>query len=307
MSFYYKGNGAYCYSSSVSMLLSVIGEDISPSLVEVTTGFSLGASLERNNMLFFDNGLSSPDKGVNLAFRTLGFSVVEQASSMDEEMPIERLKCDLEVSPVMLGPLDMGHLTYLPNHQFLGGCDHYVLVVELRDNEVLIHDPAGYPYVWLSVEQLEKAWKAENIPWSSGAYRYWKTPKRRGFPSDDEIYDQSIQLYKDAYEKQRIQPKFGGEAILLKAKQLLDSQISNEEKGHLTHFAFPLGSRRAIDFSHFFKERNGLLSSLKEEQAKLFGKCYTCAASQKWIDVAASLHLLADTEFKFEETLLNEM
>lgn len=304
MSFYYKGNGSYCYSNAVSMLLSVIGEDISPSLVEVTTGFSLGASLERNNMLFFDNGLSSPDKGVNLAFRTLGFSVVEQVSSMDARMPIDRLRRDLETAPVMLGPLDMGYLTYLPNHQFLSGCDHYILALEMGDNEVLVHDPAGYPYVWLSLEQLEHAWKAENIPWSSGAFRYWKTPKRIAFPSDDEIYHKSLQLFKDAYQKQRLQPNFGGKAIRIKAKQLLDSQVSLDERGHLTHFAFPLGSRRAIDFSYFFEERNILLSSLKEEQAKLFGKCYRYASSQRWMDVAETLYELADIEFKFEEALL---
>lgn len=304
---FYRGNGAYCYSNSVSMFLSIIGEEISPSLIEVTTGFSLGASLERNNMLFFDNGLSSPDKGVNLAFRTLGFSVVEQVRSMEEEMPINLLRRDIETAPVLLGPLDMGYLTYLPNHHFLGGCDHYVLALEMRENEVLVHDPAGYPYVSLSLDQLDKAWKAEKISWSNGTYRSWKTPKRIEFVTENEIYNKSMDLYKGAYEKQHLQPNFGGHAILLKAKEIVDSQISKEEKGHLTHFAFPLGSRRASDYAHFFKERNSHLSSLKEEQAKLFGKSYTFASAQKWMDVAEALYVLADTEFKFEEAMLNNI
>lgn len=56
----YRGNGSYCYSNSASMLLSTIGEDVSPSLIEVLTGFSLGASIE-DDLLFFDNSITSPD------------------------------------------------------------------------------------------------------------------------------------------------------------------------------------------------------------------------------------------------------
>ncbi len=44
----YKGNVSYCYSNSTSMLLSTIDEDVNPSLIEVLTGFSLGASIEDN-------------------------------------------------------------------------------------------------------------------------------------------------------------------------------------------------------------------------------------------------------------------
>ncbi|WP_213484045.1 hypothetical protein [Thermobacillus xylanilyticus] len=49
----YLGNGAYCYSNSASMLLKTIGEDISPSLFEVLTGFSLGAFVENESNLLF--------------------------------------------------------------------------------------------------------------------------------------------------------------------------------------------------------------------------------------------------------------
>ncbi|QGH32623.1 hypothetical protein GI584_00355 [Gracilibacillus salitolerans] len=302
---YYWGNGAYCYSNSVSMLLSTIGENITPSIVEVTTGFSLGASLERNRMLFFDNGLSSPDKGINLAFHNLGFSVVEKVQFSDKGMPIEELKNELKTSPVMLGPVDMGYLNYLPNHQFLGGCDHYVIALEISNDDILLHDPAGYPFVWLSLGNLEKAWKAESITWSKGAYRYWKSPKRIEKTSEEDVYNKSIQLYKEAYKEQRNQTNFGSHAIKFKAEQIRKSNITDEEKGHLKHFAFPLGSRRAIDFSYFFKGQNDFLSSLKEKQAKLFGKCYSDASSDNWIGVSNTLEVLAVTESEFEETILS--
>lgn len=49
----YHGNGAYCYANSASMLLATIGEDIRPSLIEILTGFSLGASIGIDNNLLF--------------------------------------------------------------------------------------------------------------------------------------------------------------------------------------------------------------------------------------------------------------
>lgn len=145
-------------------------------------------------------------------------------------MPIERLRNELNETPVLLGPVDMGFLNYLPNHQFIGGCDHYVLALEMNDNEILLHDPAGYPFVWLSLEQLDRAWKAESVPWSNGAYRYWKSPKRVEHLSDNDIYKRSIQLYKEAYGKQRNQVNFARKAINLKAAQIKNNEISDVKK-----------------------------------------------------------------------------
>lgn len=301
---FYSGNGAYCYSNSLAMFLSVIGENIPPSLIEVVTGFSLGASLERNNMLFFDNGLSSPDKGVNLAIKNLGFTAVEEVKDGNHNMPLEQLRHDLEEAPVLLGPVDMGYLSYLPNHSFLGGCDHYVLALEMNEYEILLHDPAGYPYVWLSLEQLEKAWKAESITWSEGAYRYWKSPMRLEKPSEDELYRKSLLVYKEIYKEQLDYSGFGSVAITLKATQLKNREMTIDEMAHLSHFAFPLGARRALDFSNFFKGRNDALSIIKKEQAQLFGKCYSYSSSQRWHRVAETLELLASNESQFKETLL---
>jgi len=292
------------------MLLSTIGEEISPSLIEVITGFSLGACFEQNNLIFFDACISSPDKGVCHAFEILGFNVIEKVSKETEQIPLEELKTDLLNSPVMLGPLDMGYLNYNPNYRSLGGCDHYVVALAINEKEILLHDPAGFPYVWLSLEQLELAWKAEKITCSRGSYRSWVSPQRVSNPTNDEIYNKAIQLFKVNYEEQKKyafkeNKPVGGNAIRLKAEQIENGMIGNGELGHFIHFAFPVGARRALDFSNFFNGRHTQLAALKNNQAQLFGKCQSLAAAKQWGDLAKTLALLADTEGEIETAILS--
>jgi len=77
----------------------------------------------------------------------------------------------------------MGYLTYNPNHHVLGGSDHYCLALDYNENEILMHDPAGFPFVWLPLDPFELAWKAERITWSDGSYRSWVSPTRVSNPS----------------------------------------------------------------------------------------------------------------------------
>lgn len=308
----YTGNGAYCYSNSASMLLSsAAGEDISPSLIEVVTGFALGACIdEGNSYLFFDSCASSPDKGINHAFKILGFQVTEKVCQDGESMPLNELKRDLARSPVMLGPFDMGYLTYHPNHRYLGGSDHYVLALDFNDDGVLLHDPAGFPYVWLSYEQLEKAWRAEAITVSFGSFRSWVSPVRTSNPSSEEIYENAVQLFIASYREQnrlaaRDNKLTGKDAIRWKASLIRSGNIDDGEKGHFIHFAFPLGARRALDFSNFFSNRNEQLAYLKKKQAQLFGQCQTFAMTDQWDEVAQTLDLIAAAEHDIETAILS--
>lgn len=307
----YYGNGAYCYASSASMLLSTIGEEISPSLVEVLTGFSLGAFIDaESNLLYFDDCTSSPDKGINHAFAILGFKVVEKVYHDGDPMPLDELKDDLGRAPVMLGPFDFGYLSYHPNHQYLGGSDHYGLALDFNEHEILLHDPSGFPYVWLPFEHLEPAWRAERITWSSGSFRSWQSPERISNPTSDAIYEQAIQLFKASYQNQNKvaamdHKAIGREAIRLKVDQLKAGKISNGEIGHFIHFAFLLGARRAHDYSLFFGRRHEQLASLKDRQARLFGLCHSHAVKNRWDEVARSLESLADIENDIETAILS--
>lgn len=199
--FTYVGNGAYCYANCTSMLLDSIGEQISPSLIEVLTGVGLGAVwFEEDNMIFFSNGI--PHHGVSKALDLLGFTYKE-CSGTDETGLEEQISAELREHPIMIGPLDMGFLGYLPNHHYLQGCDHYVLAFGLEEGWVRLHDPAGYPFATLSVSDLIHASKTNRLQYhfypSDLAYQYWAEPVRLRHRTSTEIYREAVRYFQEVY------------------------------------------------------------------------------------------------------------
>ena len=89
--FPYIGNGAYCYANSTSMLLASIGENISPSKIEVLSAVGLGAFLLKNtNLLFF--GWEVPDNGIDNALKILGFEPSRKNTSKSKQPPFNKLR-----------------------------------------------------------------------------------------------------------------------------------------------------------------------------------------------------------------------
>ena len=200
----YVGNGPYCYANSAAMLLDSVGETIEPRLLEVLSGVGLGAFwLAESQTLFLSGWASMPDVGVSRAFGLLGFEVAEEAESDGAPMPAEALARQLDNGPVLLGPLDMGELPYQPDSRGANGVDHYVLALGVEDNEVVVHDPAGIPAVPIAIEALDRAWKAELVPYGTGSYRRWHSPTRNKSRAPEEIAEAAIQSFARAYEESR--------------------------------------------------------------------------------------------------------
>ncbi|WP_042147201.1 hypothetical protein [Paucisalibacillus sp. EB02] len=300
----YIGNGHYCYSNSTTMFLSSIGENVSPQLVEVLTGVGLGAMLENEKTLFFS--MRDPDDGINYALNILGFAAEEhqQASYLDD--PCTFLKKQMKQNPVILGPLDMGELTYHPNHKNLNGADHYVLGYQMDNENIYVHDPAGIPYVPLALDQFRKAWMAENIPYRKGYYKYWSSPKKVVPLDKNEVYERAINYFQRTYleiEEADI-GLTGREAICYYANQLQNGPITAEIIGHTTFFLFQLGARRANDYAIFFKDRHTNLSTLKTNQAKVLGVCHSMSVNNDWLGLSKELRKLAEIEENFRLELL---
>lgn len=309
----YIGNGAYCYANTTSMLLHAIDEPIMPSTIEVLSGVSLGALWsEKDEMMFFSNGI--PNVGVTRALTILGFTFSEKTDREIRNDPMLELCLDIDKSPVLIGPLDMGHLSYLPNSNYLGGCDHYVLAFRHLEDEIFLHDPAGYPLVSLSFEQLKKAWSTKNLSYPLYArdiqHRYWASPIRINHPSRSEINKQAIQYFKtiyqnaEAYAHQEQGNLLTGQAAIVALSEYLKKENRSEYLiGHLKNFAFQVGSRRAIDFAHFFKGYNDSLANIKWFQAEIFGECHCFIMQDDWKSLGNALNLLAEYEDQFHNIL----
>jgi len=307
----YIGNGAYCYANSTSMLLKHIGEEVSPSKIEVLTGVGLSASLKKKNgSLYFNNQTLLPDLGISKALEILGFEYQNKVSKTEESFPIDELKKDLTKMPVILGPVDMGYLSYNPRHKYLKGADHYVFAYKIEGDEIFLHDPAGFPFVSLSINDLKNAWKANGIGYKKGYYRYITDINRVDSPTEKEIYNTTLDyfrsLYREGSEKTSRDVWFiGKEAILQIAGKVKKEGLTESEAGHFIYFALPLGAKRALDFASFFDYQDVKLATFKREQAKLFGEAHTRAVEKNWNLLAKALEKLADVEENFQAEILN--
>ncbi|MGN7457342.1 hypothetical protein ACTHPH_21225 [Paenibacillus pasadenensis] len=311
--FAYVGNGQYCYANSTSMLLDSIGEQVSASLIEVLTGVGLGAVwFEEDNMIFFSNGI--PHLGVSKALDILGFTYNER-SGMDEVGMMDQLSAELKDHPILIGPLDMGFLSYMPNHHDLHGCDHYVLAFGLEDGWLRLHDPAGYPFAKLPVRDLVQASKTNRLQYrfypSDLVYHYWTSPMRLRQRTSNEIYHEAVLYFREVYlDADHIALKqgwkTGGDAFTALQQHLKGEKIDPGLQGHLTHFAFPVGARRALNYSEFFQPGNARLSELKLMQSEMFGHCHSLAVRGDWHALGEAVRCLGELELQFRERLFDD-
>lgn len=307
----FVGNGPYCYSNAISMLLSTVGEQISPRVLEAYTGVGLGAFwLPKEKLLFFSSISNPPDLGISRALRLLGFNYEEKVTTDPGNPPFEQLRADLARSAAVLGPLDMGYLPHNPLHGRMTGADHFVLAYRFEKDGLMIHDPEGFPSVLLPFRELELSWRADNIGYRRGHYRYWTSPRRVLHPSQEELYNSNIRSLQRVYsEAETIASKdhwrIGTEAITTLARHVKTEKVSPSERGFMVHFSLKLGARRALDFASFFEPRHPGLAGLKQKQAEHFGTSQAYAVQRKWARVAESLEHLAGIETEFHDTLIS--
>lgn len=302
----YIGNGAYCYSNSVSMMLKHAGEDISPSLIEVLSGVGVGAFWSNETkLIFFSNFATSPDKGINNALKQLGFQCKESVQDNAENPPLDALKKYLKHSLAVVGPIDVAYLKTKGVSEEPGG-DHYVVVYKITDNEVWIHDPQKYPALAIPIGEFKQIWKAENIEYRNGYYHYWALPKRIKNFSPSEVYKNVIELCKKVYHDSRNHSddeSIDEQAIESCADFIKDGP--RHLKDHLLKFCFPLGARRALDYGHFFNNHNKKLDKIKENQAIIFSRCQIAGMDNDWEKVSSLLKELAESEKEFKATLFS--
>ena len=266
----YVGNGPYCYANSAAMLLESAGESVEPRVIEVLSGVGLGAFWVADSQTLFLSGLASaPDVGLSRSFGSLGFTVEEEAESDGVAIPIDALELQLGNGPVLLGPLDMGELSYRPNASgALIGADHFVLALHVEDGAVVVHDPAGYP---------------AHAPRRRGA-----RPRLAGRPAlsigeghtvggtplpawnglgQVQIAEAAIESFSRAYRESRAMCEpgtvVGPEAIEALVATIKSRELRDPGLEHLRRFALPLGVRRALDYSWYLSDINPKLADLK--------------------------------------------
>ena len=297
----YFGDVSICYSYSLAMALDAYGYDFKAEFLEAIMVMGNGASIVREDdqhpLVFFDNGM--PDLSISHSLKILGFDYEDFYLKDGAEVNLEEIKRKLETflsnGPVVLGPLDMGHLTYNPNHTILYGVDHFVTVYGIDNQYLYLHDPAGFACMKVTFTDILEAWKAEAIDYKHGAYSMWGNFKRLKTPSQTEIYQETARIMKTRYQN--------GQSGVLEcyAKAVAENGLNTEQKQLHQYFSFKLAAVRNLYLSKFLKDHDPEGARLKEELATLFGQAHLSCLKEDYQELSHLLYQIAEADRRFRD------
>ena len=301
----YFGDVSLCYSYSLAMALDSYGYDFKADFLEAIMVMGNGASIvkkdEQHPLVFFDNGM--PDLSISHSLKILGFDYEDFYLKNGAEVDLEEIKGKLETflsnGPVVLGPLDMGHLTYNPNHTILYGVDHFVTVYDIDNQYLYLHDPAGFACMKVTFKDILEAWKAEAIDYKRGAYSMWGNFKKVKSPSQSEIYQETARIMKNRY--------LNGQNGVLEcyAKSVAENGLNTEQKQLHQYFSFKLAAVRNLYLSKFLKDHDPEGARLKEELATLFGQAHLSCLKEDYQELAHLLYQIAEADRRFRDLYVN--
>ena len=301
----YFGDVSLCYSYSLAMALDAYGYDFKAEFLEAIMAMGNGASIvkedEQHPLVFFDNGM--PDLSISHSLKILGFDYEDFYLKDGSEVDLEEVKVKLETflsnGPVVLGPLDMGHLSYNPNHTILYGVDHFVTVYALDGQYLYLHDPAGFACMKVTFNDIIEAWKAEAIDYKRGSYSMWGNFKKVKSPSQTEIYQETARLIRARY--------LDGQNNVLEcyAKAVAENGLNTEQKQLHQYFSFKLAAVRNLYLSKFLKDHDPEGARLKEELATLFGQAHLSCLKEDYQELAHLLYQIAEVDDRFRDLYVN--
>lgn len=161
-----------CYTQAI---LTVLMDNLSfENLIkfEIASSVPFGVVYKSNDPNRTLDCYIDPDLGIDKALNqfSIPFEVKYWAKGCDSTEAIENLDDWLEDSPVVLGPVNMGKLTYLPQHNLYSGIDHYIIVTKKSSEGYYVCDPEGVPFVSISKKQLNEACISGELSEGRGSY-----------------------------------------------------------------------------------------------------------------------------------------
>jgi hypothetical protein len=305
------GRMSYCYSKCLKMVLDWKGDSYPLPFLECLTtvpfGFVYIADAEKKGG-FAVNGFN-PHIGVRRALEALGYRY-ESRWFTDEDEALSYLQSALQQGPIILGPVDMGHLSYSPFRRFQAGSDHYLVLTDFNDGVPIVNDPDGFLQVPLPIEDLLRAWKAEGIGYREGPYSLWIIKGRERRPSKEELYRRTLQL--GLQNLQIGESQHLGEGIMHQGARAIEKLAEDIKRYRSSRwlnfyavFSFRVSAQRCFDSAWFIAEAPFTNQPLKRasqvrmEQAQLYGRAQWQAATKKFGAVAKTLTEIARKEKEF--------
>ncbi len=292
----YVGSGPYCYANSFAMLLG----DASPStaVIEVATGGPFGMQIIGGTLPFFDAYGWDPECGFDAALTAIGWtSKVSKGGEPAEALA--RLTAAVAEGPVWVGPLEMGHLRHQPEMTGPIGADHFVVALDVNDERVLIHDPQGFPYAEVPIDDFLTAWRADTIAYGEPFTMRTDFTKVADVSDVDAIRSvipAAIGWLSMSPDLKMPPGSVGNGEAAERLAQMIEAGAGDGLREHLIYFAIKVGARRLGDTADCLA-RAGYADAaqIAARQAQLVGSMQRPMVASDFPRVAAALRDLAPT------------
>lgn len=292
----YVGSGPYCYSNSFAMLLGEWAP--STAVIEVVTGGPFGMQLIGGTLVFFDAYGWDPEQGFDQALEAIGWTS-KVSKGGDEAEALARLRAAADGGPVWVGPVEMGHLRHQPEMTGPIGADHFVVVLDVDDERVLLHDPHGFPYAEVPVAEFMTAWRAETVSYGE------PFTMRTGFEKIAEVADADAirSVIPSAIDWLAMKTgvpmppgSLGNGDAAQRVAELIEQGAGQGLREHLIYFAIRVGARRLSDTADCLSlagYHEG--AAIAATQARLVGSMQYPMVVKDFPAAAAALRELAPT------------
>ena len=162
----FYGNEICC--GSYACLNAIKDEQISSKMFELSTSVPFGVKHIEDGT--FDRLLTTycdPNIGIDKAIPLWGYEQRKKEFS-DKNEVLDYLKEELMLRPVVLGPLDMGYLNYLPAAHLYRRMDHYILLEGTWNGKVRCIDSEGIFGYQMAYKELLSYLNVEKLLEASG-------------------------------------------------------------------------------------------------------------------------------------------
>jgi hypothetical protein len=283
------------------MVLAHQGHNYPVAWLECVSGEPFGfVYLRSGTEPFAVVGYAYHEAGQNL-LRTLGYDYSFTSAGANDATALAMLDAALREGPVAVGMLDMGYLTYAPDHERARGADHAIVVLARRPDAVVVHDPAGYPAALLPLADFLQAWQRDI--YTGKPYGLWRIGAQREAPSADAIWNSAITHARELYTRSDealapgLMAHYGPQALRLLAEDLRAEP--ERSLGALPYFNWRVSGQRCVDGAMFLRERLPGAAAIRWEQCQIYGEIQQASTSADRSRLPDLLEQQADLEAAF--------
>lgn len=165
----YYGKQIFCGTYAV---LNALEENINPELFELTAGVPFGIRCVdmANERLW--TPFRDPNIGIDYAVENWKIPCRKFSSESKDKAFSNLIKSLLiKNAKIVLGPINMGKLLYIPLCNLYDGVDHYICLQQCS-NGICITDSEGFTLLPTSPEELYKMWNINRVYEARGQYTY---------------------------------------------------------------------------------------------------------------------------------------